>query len=165
MQVQKLRIQHGWTQQQLADLSGLNVRTIQRIENGTPASVESLKSLAAVFEVEFSTLKEQPTMNTATTATFPNSQETIAHEEFLAYRQVRKLKGFYIHLAQYAVIIPILFLINYLTGVHKHIWWAVFPALGWGIGLALHGFLISPWLARTSVGWEARQVQKYLKPK
>lgn len=30
--IQKLRLQHGWSQQQLADLSGLSVRTIQRLE-------------------------------------------------------------------------------------------------------------------------------------
>jgi transcriptional regulator with XRE-family HTH domain len=34
MLVQKLRLQRGWSQQQLAELSGLNVRTIQRIEKG-----------------------------------------------------------------------------------------------------------------------------------
>jgi transcriptional regulator with XRE-family HTH domain len=33
----------------------LNVRTIQRIEKGQEPSVESLKSLAAVFNVDFST--------------------------------------------------------------------------------------------------------------
>jgi transcriptional regulator with XRE-family HTH domain len=160
MQVQKLRIQHGWSQQQLADLSGLNVRTIQRIENGASASVESLKSLAAVFEVEFSTLKEQSTMNT--TAPPLASNEAMSHEEFLAYRQVRKLKGFYIHLAQYLLVIPLLFLINYLTGVHQHIWWAGFPALGWGLGLTIHGLMISPWIAKTSTEWESRKVQEYL---
>jgi len=52
MLVQKLRLQRGWSQQQLAELSGLNVRTIQRIEKGQEPSVESLKSLAAVFNVE-----------------------------------------------------------------------------------------------------------------
>jgi transcriptional regulator with XRE-family HTH domain len=55
MLVQKLRLQRGWSQQQLAELSGLNVRTIQRIEKGQEPSVESLKSLAAVFNVDFST--------------------------------------------------------------------------------------------------------------
>ena len=54
MLVQKLRLQRGWSQQQLAELSGLNVRTIQRIEKGQEPSVESLKSLAAVFNVDFS---------------------------------------------------------------------------------------------------------------
>jgi transcriptional regulator with XRE-family HTH domain len=60
MLVQKLRLQRGWSQQQLAELSGLNVRTIQRIEKGQEPSVESLKSLAAVFNVDFSTHWHSP---------------------------------------------------------------------------------------------------------
>jgi hypothetical protein len=38
------------------------VRTIQRIEAGQPAATESLKCLAAVFEVDFSTLNAGETM-------------------------------------------------------------------------------------------------------
>jgi transcriptional regulator with XRE-family HTH domain len=53
MLIQKLRLQHGWSQEQLAELSGLSVRTIQRIEGGKTASVESLKSLGAIFEIDF----------------------------------------------------------------------------------------------------------------
>jgi len=45
--------ERGWSQQRLAELSGLSFRTIQRIENGQPASAEPLKSLASVFEVDF----------------------------------------------------------------------------------------------------------------
>ena len=37
MYVQKLRLKKGWSQQQLADFSGLSVRTVQRIEAGQPA--------------------------------------------------------------------------------------------------------------------------------
>jgi transcriptional regulator with XRE-family HTH domain len=40
-----------WSQDQLAEMSGLSVRTIQRIENGENAGLESLKSLACVFEI------------------------------------------------------------------------------------------------------------------
>lgn len=40
-------------------MSGLNVRTIQRIESGHHASVESLKCLAAALEVDISTLKQE----------------------------------------------------------------------------------------------------------
>ena len=37
-------------QQQLADASGTSLRTIQRIEAGATPGLETLKSLAAVFE-------------------------------------------------------------------------------------------------------------------
>ncbi len=40
-------------------MSGLSLRTIQRIESGNKASLESLKSLAAVFEIDISTLEQE----------------------------------------------------------------------------------------------------------
>ena len=46
-----LRTARQWSQEQLAQLSGLNLRTIQRLESGAKASIESLRALAAVFEV------------------------------------------------------------------------------------------------------------------
>jgi transcriptional regulator with XRE-family HTH domain len=62
MLIQKLRLQRGWSQEQLAEVSGLSVRTIQRLERGQTASLESLKALGAAFEIDFSHLKE-PEMN------------------------------------------------------------------------------------------------------
>lgn len=59
MIVRMLRKKKNWSQDQLADLCGLNVRTIQRVENGNQASLETLKSLASVFEVDVSTLTEE----------------------------------------------------------------------------------------------------------
>lgn len=50
--IKELRLARHWSQEQLAEMSGLSVRTIQRIENGENAGLESLKSLAAVFEIE-----------------------------------------------------------------------------------------------------------------
>ncbi|MEO1080215.1 MAG: helix-turn-helix transcriptional regulator [Pseudomonadota bacterium] len=60
--VKKLRANHGWSQDQLAAYSGLNVRTVQRVENGQKASLETLKCLASVFEVDVSTLTEEITV-------------------------------------------------------------------------------------------------------
>jgi transcriptional regulator with XRE-family HTH domain len=59
MILKQLRLSRNFSQEQLAQMSGLNVRTIQRIESGHKASVESLKCLAAVLEVEISTLQEE----------------------------------------------------------------------------------------------------------
>jgi len=60
--VKKLRVKNGWSQEQLATFSGLNVRTVQRVESGNKASVETLKSLASVFEVDIATLTEEITV-------------------------------------------------------------------------------------------------------
>jgi transcriptional regulator with XRE-family HTH domain len=40
-------------------MSGLSTRTIQRIESGNKASLESLKALASVFEIDISKLQEE----------------------------------------------------------------------------------------------------------
>ena len=53
--VMELRIQSGWSQSELAELSGLSVKTIQRIEKGQGApSSETAKALASVFGRPFS---------------------------------------------------------------------------------------------------------------
>lgn len=41
-----------WSQEQLAAVSGLNVRTIQRVEQGLPASLDTRRALARAFEFE-----------------------------------------------------------------------------------------------------------------
>lgn len=59
MILKELRISRHFSQEQLAQMSGLNVRTIQRIESGNNASLESLKCLAAALSVDISTLKQE----------------------------------------------------------------------------------------------------------
>ena len=156
MLIQKLRLQRGWSQQQLADLSGLSVRTIQRLEQGQVASTESLKSLAAVFEIEFSTLQE-PNMNTATAPTSPAAFDA---EEALAFAQVRKLKGFYLHLAQYLIVVSVLLAINLWTRP-QHLW-VLWVAFGWGIGVLFHGVRVFERYSPFGAEWEKKQVEKRL---
>ena len=59
MIVKRLREKRNWSQEQLANMSGLSTRTIQRIESGNKASLESLKALASVFEIDISKLQEE----------------------------------------------------------------------------------------------------------
>jgi len=62
MSIQQRRLEQGWSQEELARHSGLSTRTIQRIESGQKAGLESLKCLAAVFETSISTLMQEQTM-------------------------------------------------------------------------------------------------------
>jgi transcriptional regulator with XRE-family HTH domain len=59
-----LRKKRSWSQEELATASGLNLRTIQRIEFDGAASLQLRKALASVFEMEVGELeiKEQPEM-------------------------------------------------------------------------------------------------------
>ena len=52
----KQRMLKGWTQEQLAEASGLSKRTIQRVENESTAAMETQKALAATFELDFASL-------------------------------------------------------------------------------------------------------------
>ena len=67
MILKKLRYKRSWSQEQLAELSGLSVRTVQRLEAGGKASLESLMSLASVLEVDVSTLEQEITVIDKTT--------------------------------------------------------------------------------------------------
>jgi transcriptional regulator with XRE-family HTH domain len=49
--VLKLRKDRAWSQDELATASGLNLRTIQRIEKEATASLQSIKALASVFDL------------------------------------------------------------------------------------------------------------------
>ena len=57
--IKKLRIKKGITQEELADLTELSARTIQRIENGeVDARAYTLQMIARALEVDFSIFTE-----------------------------------------------------------------------------------------------------------
>ena len=157
MLIQKLRLKRGWSQEQVAELSGLSTRTVQRIERGHAASPESLKALAAVFEIDFAQLNPESTMHT--TLNVPGQAEA-STEEILAFRQVRKLRGFYVHAFQYVVIVSGLALVNLLT--YSHYWWFLWVAFGWGIGVLSHAMAVFNFLPFLGADWEKREVEKRL---
>lgn len=151
MIIRKLRLQRGWSQDQLAQLSGLSIRTIQRIERGEKPSLESLKSLAAVFETTIEELQTEPDMQNDTSITM---------EEQLVIDQVRSIKSFYSHCVTYVTVISLLFIINLATNP-SHIW-AWWPAMGWGIGIISHGLSAFEITNLFGANWEKRQIEKRL---
>jgi transcriptional regulator with XRE-family HTH domain len=54
--IKALRTERGWTQIHLAGASGLDERTIRRIERKNIASLETLQAIAAVFDLDCSEL-------------------------------------------------------------------------------------------------------------
>ena len=151
MNVRKLRLQRHWSQDQLAQLSGLSIRTIQRIERGQTPGLESLKSLAAVFDVPVETPPEEQDM-TPEQPIDPVEQRTIEY--------VRDIKGFYSHAIKYVLVITMLFIIN-LTTAPGYIW-AWWPMLGWGIGVLFNGLNVFEVFNFFGPAWEKRQIEKRL---
>lgn len=66
-----------------------------------------------------------------------------------AYERARKRAaveaGFFIHLMWYGVVIGFLFIINLVTGGFGGYPWFLWPALGWGFGIASHFSAVYGW--------------------
>ena len=130
--IRKLRVERAWSQEQLAEMAGLSVRTVQRAENGAPSGLETLKSLAAVFEVNLDTLRgEEPGTHTNQT------EDTTMQEHTLTATNDSKsndaLQTTIRRSAMLALILAMLVLINYVT--MPHYLWVKWPALGIGLGI------------------------------
>ena len=155
MLVQKLRLQRGWSQEQLATVSGLSVRTIQRIERGQSASLETLATLASVFEIDVSQLTVEKETDMPSIAV--NAREA---EEAIAFERIRKIKKFYLRVAYYLVIMAGLTVVNIIT--NPHYFWVVWPALGWGVALVLSGLTTFDLVPFLNAAWERKKVEDYL---
>jgi transcriptional regulator with XRE-family HTH domain len=158
MIVRKLRLQQGWSQEQLSEFSGLSIRTIQRIERGQNASVESLKSLAAVFEIQLTDLTQEKEMNDNTGEA--SSHAALARDEQEAIEYVQDIKGFYSHVTSYVCVIATLAAINLFQSPEEI--WFIYPAFFWGIGIVSHGLSAFEVFNLFSPQWEKKQIEKRL---
>lgn len=142
--IKKMRLEYHWSQDQLAQMSGLSIRTIQRIENGENAGLESLKSLAAVFEIIITDSdKKQET-------------EQIRKEE----EYVQNVKGFYKLLA-----IAILSLVTpFVIAVNDSSNWIIFLwiLLSWGVILGIYSLNVFDFFGKE---WKRKMIDKKFKKK
>lgn len=70
--------------------------------------------------------------------------------EATARRRAGARMGWYVHAFVYLVVNAVLAALSLGNGQH----WAIFPALGWGLGLLLHG--LGVWLALGGGGLQQR---------
>ena len=142
--IKKLRLELHWSQDQLSEMSGLSIRTIQRIENGENAGLESLKSLAAVFEINIADSDKKEEI------------EQIRKEE----EYVQNLKGFYklLAIALLSLLVPFIFAVNDSS------LWSVFLwiLLSWGVLLGIYSLNIFDFFGEE---WKQKMVNKKFKKK
>ncbi len=177
MIIRKLRLQKGWSQEQLAELTGLSTRTIQRIEKGSVASQESISALASVFAIDreellktlagdrgVSASEEAPVAVSDQHSTLPEDTTmtdlNISAEEKKAFEYIEKLKGFYYH------IIAFIFVIACLTGLNFYVspgdWWIFWIIGGWLVGVVLHAIWVFDGLFGFGPEWEKRKIEQKL---
>lgn len=74
--------------------------------------------------------------------------------EALATRRARAKLGWFIHAAVYVLVNAGLVALSLANGRH----WAVFPLLGWGVGLLFHGLAV--WMLQPGGGLMTRMVAR-----
>lgn len=108
MDIKNLRLNHGYSQEELANLSGLSTRTIQRIEKDNKGSIDSLKSIAKVFNLSYQELNV-----------------------YIHKKDTNRINKYDKKLIIFIVVNFMLFIINISTSP-EHLWF-IYPLLGWGI--------------------------------
>lgn len=76
-----------------------------------------------------------------------------------AKEKVKGLKDFYSNLVSYCLVMPLLAYINYITTSFP---WALFPAVGWGIGLISHWMNAIGYHPVLGRNWEERKIKEYM---
>ncbi len=164
MLVRKLRLQKGWSQDQLAALSGLSVRTIQRIERGQNPSLESCRAFAAVFEVDISTFYPEDGMNTTmNTESRENGDSSggrnpvLTEEERYALDYAKSVKDFYHGVFAYVILALVFFS---LKGFGEPVLWWVFGSVG--LVLIIQALVVFEVISFDMPNWERKIAEKKL---
>ena len=142
--IKKMRLERHWSQDQLAEMSGLSIRTIQRIENGENAGLESLKSLGAIFEINIADSDKKEEI------------EQIRKEE----EYVQNLKGFYklLAIAILSLVVP------FILAVNDSSFWNVFLwiLLSWGVLIGIYSINVFDFFGKE---WKRKMINKKFKKK
>lgn len=153
--IRELRQARAWSQEQLAELCSLNVRTIQRIENGEQASLETLSAIAAVLDLKVSELY-------APGAGQPQDAPADAVDQRVldARDAVENEMAFFRQLLRAVILCAFLFAINWFTSPgYMWAWWVVL-GLSIPLGLrAINTFILGNWVER----WQQKRLQKKLR--
>ncbi|WP_339706031.1 2TM domain-containing protein [uncultured Kriegella sp.] len=76
-----------------------------------------------------------------------------------AKERVESIKGFYYNLMTYCLVIPFLAYLNYRTTSFP---WVVFPIVGWGFGIIMHGLEAFQYNPLWGKSWEERKIKEYM---
>ena len=142
--IKKMRLERHWSQDQLAEMSGLSIRTVQRIENGENAGLESLKSLAAVFETNIADSDKKVEM------------EQIRKEE----EYVQNVKGFYklLAVAILSLVVPFILAVSDSSNWNVFLW----ILLSWGVLLGVYSLNVFDFFGDE---WKRKLIKKRFKKK
>ena len=127
--IRRWREERHWSQEHLAQLAGVGLRTLQRIEKGQSASSETLKALASAFNVDVVALSVDPEIEAG---------ERGRSRRIQAVRAMRL--SFRIHAACYVAMAALFITISVGLGSFVMKWpllWVTVVLLGHGAALVI----------------------------
>jgi len=127
--VKKLREDRSWSQEHLASVAGLSLRTVQRIETEGKASPESKMAIASALDVDVATLNA-----IESGAVLPNPGPAIQAPARSRWNDLLRHVGVYVLVCTMLVFLDV--------SRHGALTWAKWPLLGWGFALLVR------WLMR-----------------
>lgn len=147
--IKDLRVARGWSQEQLATIAGLSTRTIQRIENGDQASLDTLAAIASALGLQVNELS----IPAQSSPSSENVQEQLLQQIEDENLLLRKL-------ARFIVLSLVLLAINVFT--HSQYLWSLWVIGGLGLLLAMRA--VSTLLLRAPLTrWQQRRLEHKLK--
>lgn len=79
---------------------------------------------------------------------------------YKAQKRVENIKGFYGNLSSYIIVIIGLAILNLITSPHNL--WFFFPAIGWGIGVLVHGLNAFDYMPFLGKDWEEKKIKELM---
>ncbi|MBT8322918.1 MAG: histidine kinase [Eudoraea sp.] len=133
--------------------SGVGLRNIQqRYQILTDREVEVLKN-TGTFQVKIPMLTRQKSVALSQKAYIEDKRYQKAKE------RVEAIKGFYGNLVAYCLVIPALGILNYVTTGWP---WVLFPAVGWGFGVVVHGMEAFGYNPLWGKRWEEKKLNELM---
>lgn len=148
--VKALRLARAWSQEQLAEMAALSVRTVQRIENGEQPSLETLSALAAVFGVSVTELSAQSEAG----------EEALDKRITAAREQLDAESSFWRMLITAVIVCVLLFFLNRSTSPDSQ--WSLWVTAIWGGLVAVKGLRIFVF-ANLINQWHKQRLQRLLR--
>lgn len=125
--IRRWREERCWSQEHLAEVAGIGLRTVQRVENGDGASRESLMALAVAFDVDALALTVDPKAEAA---------KAVRAEKIKGIAALRL--SFWIGLACYGFGVILFIVISVVVGSFVMKW----ALLWWTVGVAGYGLAV-----------------------
>ncbi|MET2985015.1 2TM domain-containing protein [Aureibaculum conchae] len=141
------------TKEVLKKSSGVGLSNIQQRYGLVTDRRVSINKSAGSFIVKLPMLTKQISV-------MQTQENYIEDKRYLkAKEKVEKMKGFYANVISYIIVIPFLAFLNYKTTSFP---WVIFPVLGWGFGLVMHGMEAYGYNPLLGKDWEERKIREFM---